>query len=360
MQAAVLNQVGDSDLELREDVGTTRPGPDEVRVRIRAAGICHSDLSAMDGTLPALAPGIIGHEGSGDVVEIGAAVTDLAVGDQVIISFVPPCGKCASCLRGEANLCSVHAIAAFSSPRFVVGDQPVFGFAGCGTFAEELVVPSAGAVRVDGDVPYEIAALIGCGVLTGVGAVLNTAKVEPGASVVIIGAGGVGIAAIQGARLSGATQIVAVDPVTDKHDLARGFGATHACTPEALPELIEKLTGNQGFDYAFEVVGQPATIRAAWDATRRGGTTVVVGAGRADATVEFSAQELFLHEKKLLGSFYGSADVRRDYRRMIELWQAGLLDLAGMISRRITLSEINDGLAGIRSGKFIRQIVTVD
>ncbi|MQA07103.1 MAG: zinc-binding dehydrogenase [Pseudonocardiaceae bacterium] len=358
MKAAVLNQIGDSKLELREDVSTTEPAADEVRVRIKAAGICHSDLSAMNGTLPALAPGIVGHEGAGDVVAVGSGASDLKVGDHVIISFVPPCGKCVSCLRGEANLCSVHAIAAFTTPRFRIGDDPIFGFAGCGTFAEELVVPEVGAVKVDEDVPYEVAALVGCGVLTGVGAVLNTAKVQPGSTVLVIGTGGVGISVIQGARLAGATRIVAIDPVAEKHDVARKFGATHAGTPDQLAELNQELTGGQGFDYAFEVVGKPNTIRTAWDTVRRGGTAVVVGAGRADEMVEFSAQELFLHEKKLIGSFYGSADVRRDYTRMIEFWRAGLLDLEGMISRRIGLSEINDGLDVMQTGKIIRQIVT--
>lgn len=360
MKAAVLNQVGDSKLELRDDVTTTDPGPEEVRVRIRATGICHSDLSAMNGTLPALAPGVIGHEGAGDVVETGSAVTGLSVGDRVIISYVPPCGTCVSCLRGEANLCSVHPIAAYVTPRFRIGEDPVFGFAGCGTFAEELVVPAVGAIKFDADVPYEIAALVGCGVITGAGAVLNTAAVRPGSSVLVIGAGGVGISAVQAARLSGAAPIVVVDPVAEKHELARKFGATHVCTPDGLAELRQQLTADQGFDYAFEVVGQPATIRMAWDSARRGGTAVVVGAGRADAMVEFSAQELFLHEKKLLGSFYGSADVRLEYTRMIDLWRAGLLDLEGMISRRIGLHEINDGLELMQTGKAIRQIVTFD
>lgn len=360
MKAAVLNRIGDSKLELRDDVDTTEPAPAEVRVRLRAAGICHSDLSAMNGTLPALAPGIIGHEGAGDVVAVGSAVTGLSTGDRVIISYVPPCGVCTSCLRGEANLCSVHPIAAYTTPRFRSGDDPIFGFAGCGTFAEEIVVPDVGAIKFDDDVPYEIAALVGCGVITGVGAVLNTAKMPPGSSVLVIGAGGVGISAVQGARLAGASRIAVVDPVVEKHELARKFGATHTSTPDGLAELRHELTADQGFDYAFEVVGKPATIRMAWDSARRGGTAVIVGAGRADEMVEFSAQELFLHEKKLLGSFYGSADVRTEYTRLIELWRAGLLDLESMISRRIRLPEINDGLEMLQTGKIIRQIVTFD
>ncbi|PXY24964.1 Zn-dependent alcohol dehydrogenase [Prauserella sp. PE36] len=361
MRAAVLNAIGDEKLELRDDVTTVDPGPHEVRIRVRASGICHSDLSAMDGTLPALAPGIIGHEGAGEVLQVGEGVEHLAPGDHVTVSFVPPCGSCPSCLRGEPNLCAVHAIAAFTSPRFKQGDTPVFGYAGLGTFAEEVVVPASGAVKVDQDVPFETAALIACGVLTGVGAVLNTAKVTPGSAVVVIGCGGVGISVLQGARIAGATTIVAVDPVEAKHDVARRFGATHATTPEGLAELKESLTGAEGFDHAFDVVGLPATIRSAWDNARRGGSVIIVGAGKADAMVQFSAQELFLHDKKILGSFYGSAHVHRDTARMLKFWRAGLLDLDGMISRRLGFSEINDGLGVLRQGTsdVIRQVVTL-
>jgi S-(hydroxymethyl)glutathione dehydrogenase/alcohol dehydrogenase len=361
VKAAVLNQVGDDKLEVRDDVSTVEPGPDDVRIRVRASGICHSDLSAMNGTLPALAPGIVGHEGAGEVVQVGDRVTDLAVGDHVIIAFVPPCGSCASCLRGQPHLCIVHAGASFSSPRFAIGETPVFGFAGSGTFAEEMVVPRAAAVKVDPEVPFEVAALVGCGVLTGVGAVVNTARVEPGATVAVIGCGGVGISVIQGARLAGASVIVAVDPLTEKHAAAARFGATHTTTPEGLAELVQSVTGGEGFDYAFEVVGLPATIRAAWDTARRGGTAVVVGGGAADANVTFSAQELFVMERRLLGSFYGSGDVRREYHRMLALWRAGRLQLDQMISRRMPLAEVNNGLHALRDGaNVIRQIVTYD
>src|SRR2546430_3398277 len=258
MKAAVLNQIGDTKLEVREDVTTTEVGSREVRLRVKATGVCHSDLSAMDGTLPALAPGIIGHEGAGEVVEVGSLVDQLAPGDHVIVTFVPPCGQCVNCLRGQPHLCAIHAIAAFTSPRFRVGDTPVFGYAGLGTFAEELVVPADGAVKIDSDVPYEIAALIACGVMTGVGSVINTARVEPGSTVLVIGCGGVGISVIQGARLAGAAQIIAVDPVPAKHVAALRFGATHTATPEGLPALNAELAGNLGFDYSFDVVGIPA------------------------------------------------------------------------------------------------------
>lgn len=359
MKAAVLNQIGDTKLELRDDVTTTEVGAREVRIRVRATGICHSDVSAMDGTLPALAPAIIGHEGAGEIVEVGSRVTELQTGDHAVLTFVPPCGDCVNCVGGRPHLCPVHTIAAFTNPRFRIGDTPVFGYAGTGTFAEELVVPAEGAVKVDDDVPFEIAALVACGVMTGVGAVVNTAKVTPGSTVLVFGCGGVGVSVIQGARLAGAAEIVAVDPVAEKHATAKHFGATHAVTPDEVAGLHASLRGSQGWDYAFDVVGAPATIRAAWDNARRGGTVVVVGAGRGDAMVQFSAQELFLHDKRLLGSFYGGADVRRDYPRLISLWRAGRLDLDGMISKRLTLDEINDGLQALRAGATaIRQIVT--
>lgn len=358
MKAAVLNQIGDDELAVRSDAATTDPGPDEVRVRIRAAGICHSDLSAMDGTLPAVAPGIMGHEGAGEVVEVGAHVQDLQPGDRVVLSFVPPCGKCAPCIGGQPNLCEVHTVAALTSPRFTVGGEPAFGFAGCGAFAEEVVVPGVGANKMAPDVPFEIGALIGCGVLTGVGAVLNTAQLKPGSTAVVFGAGGVGISVIQGARLAGASAIVAVDPIADKHAAAERFGATHTTTPEGLEELRAEVTGGRGFDTAFEVVGLADTIRAAYDATRRGGDVVVVGAGSPEQKVEFSAQELFIQERRILPSFYGSCDPRRDVGLLLDLWRAGRMDLEPMITERIGLDEINAGMAALKSpGPGIRRVV---
>lgn len=359
MRAAVLNAIGDETLELRTDITTVEPGPHEVRVRVRASGICHSDLSAMDGSLPALAPGVLGHEGAGEVLEVGPGVEHVAAGDHIIVSFVPPCNYCASCLRGQPHLCPVHTVAAFTSPRFRQGDTQLFGYAGLGVFADEVVIPASGVVRVDPDLPFENAALISCALLTGVGAVLNTAEVTPGSTVLVIGCGGVGTAVIQGARIAGAAAIVAVDPVVAKHDSARRFGATRTTTPEGLEEIKQEITGGAGFDYTFDVVGQPETIRSGWDHARRGGTVVIVGAGRADSMVQFSAQELFLHEKRVLGSFLGSSHVHRDTAKMVQLWRSGLLDLDGMVSRRLEFGEINDGLRVLREGSsdHIRQVV---
>jgi len=356
----VLHSIDDEKIVIRDDVVAVGPGPGQVRIRVRAAGVCHSDLSARTGALPQPVPVILGHEAAGDVTEVGAGVAGLAVGDRVIVNWLPPCGSCPSCLRGEPYLCMTHVIAAYIEPRFLVGDAPAFGMAGCGAFAEEMVVPQQGAVKIAADVPYEVAALVGCGVMTGVGAVINTARVEPGATVAVIGCGGVGIAAIQGARVSGAAVIVGVDTVESKHEAARRFGATHACHPDSLGELSAQLTGGEGFDYAFEVVGIPQTIRAAWTAARRGGTVVVVGAGRTDQQVEFTPFELLFDGKKLLGSLYGSADVRRDYHRMLGLWRAGRLDLEGMITQRLKLDDLDQALDALGHGDVIRQVIIHD
>ena len=357
MRAAVLHSIEDSTFDIRDDVEAVGPGPGQVRIRVRASGVCHSDLSARNGGLPQPMPAILGHEAAGDVAAVGDGVTGLAVGDRVIASWLPPCGSCPSCLRGQPYLCMTHVIAAYVEPRFLVGGAPAYGLAGCGAFAEEMVVPQEGAVKIAPDVPYELAALVGCGVVTGVGAVINTARVEPGATVAVIGCGGVGIAVIQGARLSGAAVIVAVDPVESKHEVARSFGATHAVHPDNLGDLSAELTGGEGFDYAFEVVGAPQTIRAAWTAARRGGTVVIVGAGRADQQVEFTPFELLFEGKKMLASLYGCADVRRDYARILDLWRAGRLDLTGMITHRLRLDQVDEALDALGRGDVIRQVV---
>ncbi|MFN2543852.1 MAG: Zn-dependent alcohol dehydrogenase [Actinomycetota bacterium] len=356
MRAAILKGLHEQ-LEVRDDVTLNAPGPREVKVRIAASGVCRSDISVQDGTLPQPTPVVLGHEGAGEIAELGEGVTGLSVGDHVIISWVPMCGHCRFCIEGQPNLCNAFLETAISSPKFSVDGQPILGMAGTGTFAEETVIPVEAAIPIPADVPMDVASLIGCGVMTGVGAALNTAKVTPGSSVVVIGCGGVGISVIQGARIAGAAEIIAVDVFEPKLELARDFGATHAVTPQDLPGLQVQLTEGLGFDYAFEVIGRPETIRSAYDATRRGGTTVVVGAGRMDAMVPFSAFELFYMEKSLMGCWYGSADTRRDFPRLLKLWRAGKLDLEGMITRRIDLSEINDAFEACEKGEVIRSVI---
>ncbi|GAA2687835.1 Zn-dependent alcohol dehydrogenase [Actinoplanes palleronii] len=359
MRAAILHDLGEK-FEIRDDVSVLGPGPGEIRIRVRAAGVCHSDQSARDGGLPQPVPAVLGHEAAGDVLETGPGVDDLAPGDRVIVNWLPACGSCAECRRDEPFLCMTHVMTGYAMPRFLVGDLPIFGMAGCGAFAEEMVVPRIGAVPIEADVPYEVAALVGCGVMTGVGAVVNTAQVRPGDTVVIIGCGGVGIAAVQGARLSGATLIAAVDTVPAKLDVARRFGATHAVTPDRLSDLVTEITGGEGFDHAFDVVALPQTLRAAWGAARRGGTVVVVGAGRAEHRVEFNPFELLFEGKKIIPSLYGSASPQRDFPRLIALWRAGRLDLEGMITQRIRLEQVDDALAALGRGDVIRQVIVHD
>jgi len=360
VRAAILTSVEDGKLEIRDDVIALGPGPGEVRVRVRAAGVCHSDLSARSGTLPQPLPAILGHEAAGDVLDVGDGVTDLTPGDRVIVNWLPACGTCAHCLRGEPYLCMTHVIFAYAQPRFLAGEMPIFGMAGCGAFAEEMVVPRAGVVKIADDVPYEVAALVGCGVLTGVGAVINTAEVRPGDSVVVIGCGGVGLAAIQGARLAGAAVIVAIDPVEAKHEIAVRFGATHVATPDQASDVVAQVTGGEGADYVFDVVANPQTLRAAWSATRRGGAVVVVGAGRADQYVQFSPFELLFEGKRILPAFYGSGDGRRDFNRLLDLWRGGRLDLEGLITHRVRLDDLDEALSALGRGDVIRQVILYD
>jgi S-(hydroxymethyl)glutathione dehydrogenase/alcohol dehydrogenase len=357
MRAAVLRNTGDETVDVLDNVEVEETGPGLVRVAIRATGVCHSDLSAMNGTIPQPAPCVLGHEGAGEVVEVGPGVTNVAVGDHVIVVWVPPCGECRFCLSGQANLCSAIMMSAGFLPRFKLDSAPVFGMAGTGTFAEEVVLPSQSVVKVADDVPFEIASLIGCGVMTGVGAAINAAKVRPGSSAVVFGCGGVGVSVIQGARLAGAAEIVAVDLVESRREDAKRFGATHAVAPDDLAAASAEITSGEGFDYAFEAIGLPTTIRAAYDAVRRGGTACIVGVGRAEQKIEFNAFELFFMEKTLLGTIYGSADVRLDFHRLIRLWRAGRLDLEGMITKRAKLDDINQAFDDMKAGRVIRTVI---
>jgi S-(hydroxymethyl)glutathione dehydrogenase / alcohol dehydrogenase len=359
MRAALMRNIGDQDLEIRDDIELVDVGPGEVKVKIESTGVCHSDLSVLNGTIPQPPPAVLGHEGAGIVAEVGDGVTGVSVGDHVIVAWSPPCGHCAFCVgRKQPNLCSNIQMVMGGTPHFRLDGGPVFGMAGAGTFAEEMIIPQEGVVKIADDVPLEIASLVGCGVMTGVGAAINTAKVTPGSSVVVFGCGGVGISAIQGARVAGAAEIVAVDLVDAKLEDAQRFGATHACKPDELDTLKRDLTGGDGFDYAFEAIGLPTTMRAAYDAIRRGGTAVIVGVGKLDEFVQFSAFELFYSEKTLVGSYYGSADVRSDFDTMLRLWKSGRLDLEGMISRRIKLDEINDAFGAMQRGEVIRQVIS--
>jgi S-(hydroxymethyl)glutathione dehydrogenase/alcohol dehydrogenase len=360
MRAAVLHQVGDEKVDVVDTIELEDIGPGMVRVAIRATGVCHSDLSVMNGTIPQPAPCVLGHEGAGEVVEVGPGVTGVAVGDHVIVTWVPPCGLCTFCLTGQANLCTtIMFSAAGSSPHFRLDNQPIYAMAGTGTFAEEALLPQEAVVKIPADVPWDIASLIGCGVTTGVGAAINAAKVTPGSSAIVFGCGGVGMSVIQGARLAGAAEIVAVDLVPEKREDAMRFGATHAVHPDDVGKASTEITEGVGFDFGFEVIGLPATIRATYDAVRRGGTATIVGVGRPDQTVEFNAFEFFFNEKSLKGTIYGSADVRVEFPRLLRLWKAGRLDLEGMITKRGKLEDINTAFEDMKAGRVIRTVLEV-
>ncbi|MFJ8015121.1 Zn-dependent alcohol dehydrogenase [Streptomyces sp. NPDC096339] len=358
MRAALQSEIGQDKLEVVDDMEAVGFGPGKVRIRIKATGLCHSDLSAMSGVLPQPAPFIPGHEGSGVIVDVGDGVTGHHIGDRVLVCWLPPCGHCPACKRGQGHLC-LEAFGNVATPNFKRADNAIFGFAGTGTFSEEMVVPAACAIPIPDDVPFDIAALIGCGVTTGLGAAINTAKVEAGASVAVIGCGGVGISVIQGAKVQGAAQIVAVDPVESRREAALRFGATEAVAPDAFDDAKNRITGGEGFDYVFEVVGKSATAQTAYKMTRRGGSVVIVGAGALDDNYQVDMFSLFFDEKKILPSMYGGGDVLRSYDRTIALWRAGRVDLASLITHRVQLAEINDALDQMRTGVALRTCIEI-
>jgi S-(hydroxymethyl)glutathione dehydrogenase / alcohol dehydrogenase len=359
MRAAIMRELGGEELEIADDVTTIELGPADVRVDIKSTGVCHSDLHAMKGDLPQGTPFVPGHEGAGVVTEVGPAVTQLSVGDHVVVAWSPPCGRCVACVDQKSpHLCIMVQFAIAGLPRFKQGDTDLFGMAGTGTFAEQVVLPEQAAIKIDPDVPFEIASLIGCGVTTGVGAAINTARVEPGSTCVVFGCGGVGISVIQGCRIAGAAAIVAVDLNDEKLETAKRFGATHSVKPDGLDAVKGEVTGEAaGFDYAFEAIGLPQTVRAAYDAARRGGTAIVVGVGNMANTVEFNMFELFFQEKTFKGSYYGSADVRSDFNRLLRLWKAGKLDLDGMITQKIGLEGVNEAIQQMKRGEVIRTVI---
>jgi S-(hydroxymethyl)glutathione dehydrogenase/alcohol dehydrogenase len=304
-------------------------------------------------------PAILGHEGTGIVEWVGAEVSGLAKGDRVIGSFIPACGECWSCNNHQSNLCeSTYTV--MMTPRATRDDGTLLPtMTGLGTFADQMTCQEMSLVKVETDLPDDELALIGCGVTTGVGAALNTAHVEPGSTVVVIGCGGVGQAVIQGARIAGAAHIIAVDPVELKRDMALKLGATETIDPADgdVPSQVLGMTHGRGGDYVFEVIGNVDLITQAFNATRAGGATIAVGVPRSDAMITIPSFPLILQEKRLLGTVYGSAQVKRDFPRMVSLVETGKLDLGEMVSRTITLDEVNDGLRAMQDGEVIRTVI---
>jgi S-(hydroxymethyl)glutathione dehydrogenase/alcohol dehydrogenase len=357
MRAALMREVG-APLVV-EDVTPAPLGPGQVLVAIEASGVCHSDLTILRDGMGGLAPVILGHEGAGTVLEVGAGVDDLAPGDRVIGAFVPACGDCWHCVRGRTNFCRKLVPVAMTTHWHDHTGDPAWSMSGLGTFAEQMAVQRISLVKVETDLPAEQLALIGCAVMTGVGAALNTARVEPGATVAVIGCGGVGQFVVQGARIAGAARIIAIDPVASKRDMAVANGATDTIDPTAVDAVAEvrRLTRKRGVDDAFEVVGSPQTILDAHTMVRSGGTAVIVGMPRAGARVTFEAADLFSTEKRLLGSFYGSGQVRRDFPRLVALADAGRLDLASSVTERIGLDDVNRAFEAMERGDVIRSVI---
>jgi S-(hydroxymethyl)glutathione dehydrogenase / alcohol dehydrogenase len=353
MRAAVVRSAG-APFEVVDDVRRRSPGVDEVVVRIHAAGLCHTDLVQADGGFGQRLPAVLGHEGAGEVVELGSGVTDLHVGDRVVIGWVPSCGRCHMCVRGEPYLCRNRARAADQSAALSVDDEPVVAGMGTATFAEQTVVPARSVVPIPDDVPYPVAAVLGCAVPTGFGAAVDTAGVRPGDSVLVIGAGAVGLNAVQGARIAGAASIAVVDPSAARRALAAELGATSTHEPGA--DLVV-VTDGVGFDVTIDAVGASGTIRSAWDAARRGGRVVVVGAGRTDDPVTFSAQELFHDAKSITGSFYGSSDMRRQVPRMVDLWRSGALRLDAFTACTTDLGGFAAAADRQRAGEVLRVVL---
>lgn len=359
MRAAVQWTAG-GPFEIGE-VDVAAPGPGEVGVRLRAAGVCASDL-ALTTVFGQPTPVVLGHEGAGTVDEIGPGVSDLQVGDAVLVLWIPACGQCPPCLRGDEYLCARRASSAdrregraqAAAPRLSIGGSPVHQGMNTATFAERTVLPRRAVLPIPSDIPFPVAAMLGCAVPTGVGAALRSAQVAPGDTVAVIGCGAVGLNAVAGAVIAGAARLIAVDPAQPRREAALALGATEAMTPEEFADRARDL------DVVIDAVGQPPTVLAAWRAARRGGTVTVVGAGRPGDTVPIPAYELFHDDKKLTGSFSGGISLRRDLGLLAGLWRAGRLPVEQLISGTADLKEINEVVAAQREGTVVRTILTME
>lgn len=354
--AAVVTGTG-APLEVREIV-LPDPGPGQVKVRLAAVGVCHSDLSLSNGTLRQPFPAVLGHEGSGWVVSAGEDVSSVAPGDPVVFNWLPACRTCWFCEQGEPYLCE-HAMDAQTRPYAELRDgTPVYAGMSTAAFGEETVVSEAGLVRLPDDVPVHEAAIVGCAVLTGVGAVINTARVQAGDSVCVIGLGGVGLSAVQGARLAGADPIIAVDTSPAKEDIARKLGAAHfILASKNTAREVRAITSGRGVDHAFEVVGRSDTIRLAWNLARRGGQVVVVGIGAKDDMASFGALELFHFARTLKGCVFGSCDPEQDVPRILSHVRSGGLNLADLITDEIELPDIPAAFEQMLKGVGARSLV---
>ena len=362
MQAAVLNQQPGA-LEI-EDLRVDAPAPGEVLIHTVGAGLCHSDLHFMEGLFPLKVPAVLGHESAGVVEAVGEGVTYVQPGDHVVCCLSIFCGQCAQCLSGAPNRCANVAVGGRprGAPSRLTREDgtPVGQFARLGGFAEQMLVHENGIVKIDKDISLATAALVGCGVLTGTGAVFRTARVEPGSRVLVIGAGGIGLAAIQGARIAGAGMVIVVDVSDDKLETAQQLGATATVNAKSVDNVVDavrELSGG-GVDYSFEAIGNKTTAEQAFAALDVGGTATIIGMVPDDQPLSIKGMDLLMGERKLQGSMMGSNQFRADIPRLLAMYLDGRLDLDTMVSKTLTLDEVNDGYALIDAGVVNRSVIS--
>lgn len=359
MKAVVAHEV-DNFSVVNVDLDPPKTG--EVLVKMQATGICHSDLSIINGTIRWKLPSVLGHEGAGIIEQVGEGVTQVKPGDHVVLSFVPNCGHCYNCERAEPHMCRMnkpHGGLLDGTSRVKMNGEEIAVMSFLGNMAEYCVVPEACVVSIDKSYDFKAAALVGCGVTTGVGAAIKTAEVKPGSTVAVFGCGGVGLNVIQGARIAGAAKIIAVDLSAEKMEMARAFGATDTVSPggESFKEILD-MTDGIGVDYAFEVVGNGKLVESCFKATRMNGMTVLVGVGRADDRFSFNAMIVPFTGKTIKGCMYGSANFKVDFPMYLELYQQNKLDLDGLVTRTYSIDEAPEAFADLESGKNARGVIT--
>lgn len=362
IRAAVLEKVG-GPLTVRE-VDLQAPQVGEVLVKIAACGVCHSDWHLVTGETKHPLPAVLGHEGAGVVTEVGTGVSSVSVGDHVALNWAPYCGECFYCRRGKVNLCEAYVgpmwagVMQDGTPRLSEGGNPIFHYCGLACLAEYVVVPDVSCVKMPAALPHEIAAVIGCAVTTGIGSVLNTAKVERGSSVAVFGAGGVGLSTVMGAVIAGASTIIAIDVHASRLEAAKEFGATHVVAAGAnATQEIRGLTEGRGADYVFEAIGNPKVQEQCLDAVRPGGEVIFSGLSAMGSSTNLPGAILVRQEKTVKGSYYGSANPPLDFVQYAQWYEEGLLPLDRMISKRYSLDEVNEAYADMLSGATRRGII---
>lgn len=366
MRAALLTEARKR-IEIVDDVEVIEPRAGEVRVNVKYCGLCNSDLGFVTGKAPLMGPMVPGHEASGIVESVGPGVTHLQPGEHVVLTPCAPCGHCYYCQRDQQHLCTnsmsiLSGLLPDGETGLSRGGQAVSRGCGIGALAEYVTLPATGAIRIDDDIPLDVACVIGCALQTGVGAVLNTAEMEPGATCVVMGLGGIGMAVVQGARIAGASLIVASDPVKQRRESAAAFGATHVLDPTAddVGALVQELTAGIGVDYAFEAAGVAALAEQGIQMTRIGGTTVMVGSPAFEESLTIPHAVLFQAlEKTVCGCLLGSSNSPYEIPRLLRLWRKGLLDMESMISRRRPLAEVNEGFDDLEQGRGIRTVIEI-